>query len=66
MASSGFIIKCKCNNVFFTQCADPLALDLFIGPMSILFGLGFGAVWGMLANYIPEKEDVSNCSVQHS
>ncbi|XP_065200582.1 sodium/hydrogen exchanger 9B2-like isoform X2 [Planococcus citri] len=34
-----------------------LVYDLFIGPMSIAVGLGFGAVWGIFAKYIPEGDD---------
>jgi hypothetical protein len=39
------------------------------GPLSIVGGIGFGILWGLLAKYVPEKQDVSlimfhfpNCS----
>jgi hypothetical protein len=30
------------------------------GPLSIVGGIGFGILWGLLAKYVPEKQDVSS------
>jgi hypothetical protein len=37
-------------------------LQIIQGPLSIIGGIGFGVLWGLLAKYVPEKQDVSSVS----
>ncbi|XP_073987063.1 na[+]/H[+] hydrogen antiporter 1 isoform X2 [Rhodnius prolixus] len=43
------------HGVMFSS--NSLAYEILLGPLSILIGLTFGVVWGILAKYVPEKED---------
>lgn len=36
---------------------DPLTLQILQGPISVVGGLGFGVIWGLICRYIPEKHD---------
>lgn len=37
--------------------SDSLYYQIAQGPISIIGGLGFGAIWGWLCQYVPEKDD---------
>ena len=39
---------------------DALVFKIMQGPLSIVGGFGFGILWGLLARYVPEKQDVSS------
>ena len=39
---------------------DALVFQIMQGPLSIFGGIGFGILWGLLARYVPEKQDVSS------
>jgi hypothetical protein len=39
---------------------DALVFQIIQGPLSIVGGIGFGILWGILARYVPEKQDVSS------
>jgi hypothetical protein len=39
---------------------DALVFQIMQGPLSIVGGIGFGILWGLLAKYVPEKQDVSS------
>lgn len=40
--------------------AESLAYNILLGPLSVIVGIGFGVIWGTMAQFIPEKDDVSN------
>lgn len=37
--------------------SDSLVFNIIQGPLSIVVGLGFGALWGLLSKFVPEKDD---------
>jgi hypothetical protein len=39
---------------------EALVFQIVQGPISIVGGIGFGILWGLLARYVPEKQDVSS------
>ncbi|XP_049850150.1 sodium/hydrogen exchanger 9B2-like isoform X2 [Schistocerca gregaria] len=43
------------QSIMFSQ--NSLAYQIAQGPVSVFGGIGFGIVWGILAKYIPEKDD---------
>ncbi|CAH0390299.1 unnamed protein product [Bemisia tabaci] len=42
-------------NAIFSE--ESFTYTLLVGPISIIGGIGFGTMWGLLSKYIPEKED---------
>lgn len=34
-------------------------LNVLASPMSVLGGIAYGVVWGLIVKYIPERSDVS-------
>lgn len=38
---------------------DSLFFNIALGPVSVLGGIGFGVLWGLILKYFPEKGDVS-------
>lgn len=36
---------------------DALYYQILQGPLSIIGGIGFGILWGILSKYVPEKHD---------
>lgn len=36
---------------------DSLTFQILQGPISVIGGLGFGLLWGLISNYTPEKHD---------
>ncbi|KAL1124010.1 hypothetical protein AAG570_001780, partial [Ranatra chinensis] len=43
------------HSIMFSS--NSLVYEILLGPLSIIVGIGFGVIWGLLARYIPEKED---------
>ncbi|KDR15092.1 sodium/hydrogen exchanger 9B2 [Zootermopsis nevadensis] len=43
------------HSIMFTS--DTLVFQIIQGPLSIIGGIGFGILWGILAKYVPEKQD---------
>lgn len=53
----------KCSHItFYFYVSDALVFQIIQGPLSIIGGIGFGVLWGVLAKYVPEKQDVSSVS----
>ncbi|GLV42490.1 Na[+]/H[+] hydrogen antiporter 1 [Carabus blaptoides fortunei] len=36
---------------------DSLTYQIIQGPLSIIGGIGFGVIWGIISKYVPEKHD---------
>lgn len=45
------------KSVIFSH--DALWYQILQGPIAIVGGFGFGILWGLLAKYVPERNDVS-------
>lgn len=43
------------HSIMFSS--DALVFQIIQGPLSIVGGIGFGILWGILARYVPEKQD---------
>jgi NhaP-type Na+/H+ or K+/H+ antiporter len=43
------------HSIMFSS--DALVFQIMQGPLSIVGGIGFGILWGILARYVPEKQD---------
>jgi len=43
------------HSIMFSS--DALVFQIMQGPISIVGGIGFGILWGLLARYVPEKQD---------
>lgn len=41
----------------FITSSDSLSSQIISGPISIVGGIGFGVLWGVIANYAPERHD---------
>lgn len=41
----------------FIVSTDSLSSQIISGPISIVGGIGFGILWGVIANYTPERHD---------
>lgn len=53
------LITIKNNQLNLVLVLESFTYTLLVGPISIIGGIGFGTMWGLLSKYIPEKEDVS-------
>lgn len=62
MKCSHFIFKWHAPFTFCFYISDALVFQIIQGPLSIIGGIGFGVLWGVLAKYVPEKQDVSSVS----
>ncbi|XP_034231222.1 sodium/hydrogen exchanger 9B2 isoform X2 [Thrips palmi] len=43
------------SSILFSH--DSLLYQIIQGPLSVVMGLGFGVLWGILAKYVPERND---------
>ncbi|KAJ4436481.1 hypothetical protein ANN_16512 [Periplaneta americana] len=43
------------HSIMFTS--ETLLFQIIQGPLSIIGGIGFGVLWGILLKYVPEKQD---------
>lgn len=43
------------QSIMFSK--DSLTIQILQGPLSIIGGLGFGIIWGLISNFTPEKYD---------
>ncbi|XP_052129722.1 sodium/hydrogen exchanger 9B2 [Frankliniella occidentalis] len=43
------------SSIMFSH--DSLLYQIVQGPLSVVMGLGFGVLWGVLAKYVPERND---------
>lgn len=43
------------SSILFSH--DSLLYQIVQGPLSVVMGLGFGVLWGILAKYVPERND---------
>ncbi|KAF6215470.1 hypothetical protein GE061_010224 [Apolygus lucorum] len=43
------------SSIMFSE--NSLAYNIALGPISVLIGVAYGAVWGWMASYVPEKGD---------
>lgn len=39
--------------------SEQWALNVLASPMSVLGGITYGVIWGLIVKYIPERSDVS-------
>lgn len=39
---------------------DSTLYNIIVGPISVVGGICFGVIWGLMAKYVPEKGDVSD------
>ena len=44
------------QSVMFSN--DSLTYKILQGPISLVGGVGYGVIWGLLSRYVPEKGDV--------
>lgn len=43
------------ESIMFSQ--DSLTYQIIQGPLSIIGGIAFGVIWGLISKYVPEKHD---------
>ncbi|KAL0273603.1 UNVERIFIED_CONTAM: hypothetical protein PYX00_006236 [Menopon gallinae] len=43
------------HSVMFSN--ESLVYNILLGPLSVIVGIGFGVIWGTMAQFIPEKDD---------
>lgn len=43
------------QSIMFSK--DSLTIQILQGPISIVGGIGYGIIWGLISNYVPEKFD---------